>query len=365
MKKFLKIFSINITLLFILITAPSIFIQIYSSIKIRLTRNDSSNDVRQNYPTYKDKEFASQIFKEERNWATEYRSFIGWRRDKVNLKYTEITGPYHKRKSNGEEIKNSVWFFGGSTMWGTGASNDKTIPSHFNSKTNLPVYNFGETGWNARQSLNQLINALGDGHKPNIVIFYDGVNDVIHQCRSEIKEIPAHSYENKLRKSLKSSNFDLFKPYRKIALRLKNKFVSNNQENRFYNCDLDKSKSIAIAKHLIQSWYVAYQISQSTNTQFLGILQPTLFSTITNSDYLSKKEKKRHLSLKKQYDAVYPYFLEEIKNYCSKDQDFCQSLINGTEWLSGYKDIFIDFCHVNPEGNEIIAGKIAQFIKYK
>ena len=93
---------------------------------------------------------------------TIYRSFIGWRREKVNFKYTKILGPYNARKSKGESINNSVWFFGGSTMWGTGSSDNHTIPSHFNSLTNIPVYNFGETGWNSRQSLNQLINVIGD-----------------------------------------------------------------------------------------------------------------------------------------------------------------------------------------------------------
>ena len=89
-----------------------------------------------------------------------------------------------------------MWFFGGSTMWGTGASDSQTIPSHFNSLTNMSVYNFGQGGWNSRQSLNQLINAIGDNNNPSVVIFYDGVND-IQQCRSEIKILPAH-VDNKI-----------------------------------------------------------------------------------------------------------------------------------------------------------------------
>ena len=88
--------------------------------------------------------------------------------------------------------------FGGSTLWVTGASDSQTIPSHFNSLTNTPVYNFGESGWNSRQSLNQLINAIGDGRNPSVVIFYDGVNDIINQCRSDLKLVPSHSRERKI-----------------------------------------------------------------------------------------------------------------------------------------------------------------------
>ena len=49
-------------------------------------------------------------------------------------------------------------------MWGTGASDNQTIPSHFHELTNKNVFNFGETGWASRQSLNQLISLIGDGN---------------------------------------------------------------------------------------------------------------------------------------------------------------------------------------------------------
>ena len=53
-------------------------------------------------------------------------------------------------------------------------------------------------GWASRQSLNQLISLIGDGNIPNQVIFYDGANDVNHMCRSEINQIPSHTYEETL-----------------------------------------------------------------------------------------------------------------------------------------------------------------------
>ena len=57
----------------------------------------------------------------------------------------------------------------------------------------------------SRQSLNQLISLIGDGHIPNQVIFYDGANDVNHMCRSEINQIPSHSYEETF-KNILSNN---------------------------------------------------------------------------------------------------------------------------------------------------------------
>lgn len=84
-----------------------------------------------------------------------YRSFIGWNSNFFNSKNTNVRGKYLKRLSLGEEIENSSWFFGGSTMWGQGATDFGTIPSQFYKLTGQKVYNFGELGWNSRQSINQ------------------------------------------------------------------------------------------------------------------------------------------------------------------------------------------------------------------
>ena len=159
-KDILKVFAINLTVLGILLVSPALLYRSYKNAKTKFTQSVNSNtDQRAFYPTYANKDFSIELFNELSKLPPFYKSFIGWRRQKVNFKYTKILGPYNARKSKGEAINNSVWFFGGSTMWGTGASDLQTIPSHFNSLTNIPVYNFGETGWDSRQSLNQLINA--------------------------------------------------------------------------------------------------------------------------------------------------------------------------------------------------------------
>ena len=261
---------------------------------------------------------------------------MGWRRNKVSRKYTNILGPYNTRKSKGESINNSVWFFGGSTMWGTGASDLQTIPSHFNSLTNIPVYNFGETGWNSRQSLNQLINSIGDNKNPSVVIFFDGVNDVIHQCRSELKLIPSHSRERQLQKltgnrviNLKNMLIEfILSPYIAFA----NKFNINSSSKDLVNlkkfdCDTNQAKARSVAQHLINNWRTAYSLSKSNNFKFYGVLQPTLFSTETNSEYLNPNEVKLHPEYKRQFNAVYPLILDEITRHCELDKEICPLMI--------------------------------------
>ena len=364
----LRVLGINFTILLILLLGPALLYRLYSNFKSKSFYLQSlTSDPRANYPTYSDKKFSIELFNELKKLPTIYKSFIGWRRARVQFKHINIAGKYNTRKSEGESLNNSVWFFGGSTMWGNGVSDSQTIPSHFNSLTDNLVYNFGETGWNSRQSLNQLINSVGDNHKPSSVIFYDGVNDIYDHCRSENQVLPIHSYERRLQEALSAFNNPSLKntiiefilsPYILLANRLDIQSIKvDSSVSRMFDCSTNQTKARSIAKHMVNNWHTAYLLSEANNFEFHAILQPTLFSTKTNSEYFvrTKSEVRRDNELQLQYNTVYPLILDEIKIKCKLDKKFCSSLINGTDWLDGIDNIFIDFCHLNSLGNKLIA----------
>jgi len=76
-----------------------------------------------------------------------------------------------------------VFTFGGSTTWGAGARDDYTIPSLLakdlagNPDYDVEVRNFGQMGWVTSQELIYLYELLRRGERPDLVIFYDGIND--------------------------------------------------------------------------------------------------------------------------------------------------------------------------------------------
>lgn len=374
-KNISKLIILNITTFLLVLFGPGTIYKFYLLTKNSLKEENKTSNSKAYYPTYEDKNLSNQIFLEFGKLKTQYRSFVGWRRNKVKFKFTNISGKYNTRKSSGESINNSSWFFGGSTMWGTGASDNQTIPSHFHELTNKNVFNFGETGWASRQSLNQLISLIGDGHIPNQVIFYDGANDVNHMCRSEINQIPSHSYEETF-KNILSNNLkgrekrndipqDILNFISAPYLRLNKKFniinlAANTNSAETYNCHIDQNKSKAIAKHLINNWYTAYLISKQNNSKFLGILHPNIFTSDVKYNYFTKSEQKGLITFKKNMNAVYPEILQEIKRACVYDKEFCKSLVDGTDWLKNEENIFIDFAHINSRGNQIIAKEIAK-----
>ena len=69
-------------------------------------------------------------------------------------------------------------------MWGHSVSDKSTIPSLVSKILKLDAVNYGEQAYNSRQELNLLLDNLENIKKGDVVVFYDGVNDVFHNCRS-------------------------------------------------------------------------------------------------------------------------------------------------------------------------------------
>ena len=82
-----------------------------------------------------------------------------------------------------------IWMFGGSALFGIGASDGETIPSHMAKLANqdlgvaLRVRNFGQEGYVSTQEVVALMRELQTRKAPDIVIFYDGFNDAISAQR--------------------------------------------------------------------------------------------------------------------------------------------------------------------------------------
>jgi hypothetical protein len=91
-----------------------------------------------------------------------------------------------------------VFFFGGSTMWGSFQRDDHTIPAEAARRlqqvagtgARIEVRNFGETGWVMTQEMLELMLQLRSGARPDVVVFYDGINDAFSALQYGVAGIP-------------------------------------------------------------------------------------------------------------------------------------------------------------------------------
>ena len=153
-----------------------------------------------------ERQFAAAYDGAEYDVATLFREFHATERI-VYEPYTIWDRRYHpgelinidlggfRRTTNNSAAEDTlrVWVFGGSTAWGEGAPDDETIPSHLARLMNAwgvdtTVKNLGERGYVSTQEVVLLYRELQAGKRPDVVVFYDGINDAA--AASNWPEVP-------------------------------------------------------------------------------------------------------------------------------------------------------------------------------
>ena len=105
--------------------------------------------------------------------------------DRTVERTPRLTYPGSRRTvgNSSSEDALAIWVFGGSAVWGVGAPDDETIPSHMaallNGKLGIDstVRNLGRRGYVSTQEVIYLMRELQAGRRPDVVVFYNGVND--------------------------------------------------------------------------------------------------------------------------------------------------------------------------------------------
>ena len=342
-----KILLINIILLYFIFSVIIIFSPLLIDLK-KSTTFLPFDDKRSELPNYESISWAKRHFFEFSKLSTKYYDHITWRRDDFSGETITIKNGYRMNNANENfALNKDIWVFGGSTTWGTGSDDKNTVPSLIEKLTNISTLNLGETGYNTTQELNLLLKELVK-HKPKIIIFYDGVNDV-GKCINNLNYFST-SQEIIIQNILSMSNSErlIIAPL-KISAKAKKFFQKNQNTEIKYNCDTNVSKAEKIAKTFVNNWISVELIAQKNNIKFIPILQPTIFTSTSNKDYLPTN----YDELKKQYEILY----ELIKKELNKENFKYLNLENS---LNKSENYFIDYCHLSPNGNKEIANEIVK-----
>ena len=121
-----------------------------------------------------------------------YTSYVGLSLGDYDGEFVNVAGrartTYEPAPIDGAEPLD-VWFFGGSTMFGFSAQRDMhTIPSEFVRLAEgdglvVNATNYGSAGYVNLQETLLLAQLLSTGRTPDLVVFYDGINDTAVQLQ--------------------------------------------------------------------------------------------------------------------------------------------------------------------------------------
>ena len=341
-----KILGLGIIYAYVIISLFLILSPLSIDLYTQLKGNHSIWDNKYKLDNYKNVTWAKKHFEEFKELKTSYFDYYVWRRNDYNGETIRIKNGYRLNSNNEKfNLKKDIWVFGGSTIWGTGANNENTIPSLIENITKTSTLNLGETGYQTSQSLNFLIKNLVN-HKPKKIIFYDGVNDVFHKCRT-LSDYFQSGEQSRLQEL---ANRDFFKYSQNLLIgpeKFLNKLLIKSRSNKkSFNCDINKDKASKISKIFVENWLLAKSIAERHNIKFIGVLQPTIFSTKSKKDKLDIDHE-----LEIQFRVLYDMIKIELEN-----KKF--NYLNLENSFNNNENIFIDFCHLSPNGNLEIAQKI-------
>ena len=137
-----------------------------------------------------------------------YQPYVLWRRKPFQGSMISVSEDGIRRTlhTKCDDRSFTIWMFGDSTLWGSGATDDQTIPSFLAGEferegRNVCVVNYGEGGWANTQEVIELIEKLKHtARKPNVVIFYDGGTEAFTAYQSRQADMPTNysSFKNYL-----------------------------------------------------------------------------------------------------------------------------------------------------------------------
>jgi len=286
-----------------------------------------------------------------------FQPYYHWRRGAFEGKYTN-TSPDGVRLTVKENIypdARKVFMFGGSTLWGTGSPDKNTIPSELQALLGpaFDVYNFGESGYVSTQELNYLLHRLSMGDVPDTVIFYDGVNDGYAGAYSP--SIPRDP--QKLREEKKISSGTLTD--------LASLFTKSNYYEFFFrekgqrNWDFQVENKIESNSLSVIDMYEAHikqvkALSKEYGFQALFFWQPNLLSQNRNMNEFERAiiDTASPVFIKSQ-KAVYEAAKTQLSGRENEKIYFLGDIFDDID-----EPIYIDWMHIGPNGNAIVARRI-------
>ena len=319
--------------------------------------------------SYRNEPWVDEYYKEfMASYNTDWQSYVYFRWRPFKGKYLNIneqglrfTVPSDLPDSEATQ-KINIFMFGGSTLWGWGVRDRYTIPSQLvealaKHKVKAEITNFSEPGYVSTQEVIDLITQLQRNNIPDLVIFYDGVNDVYAAFQSGVAGIPQNEWKRKLEYNLSNRYTKLRRLF--LLMSLDEFYLGKKIKELSTKLELNptKRKNIdGLEKEIVEIYLNNLKIVDGISIVYrfktMYYWQPVIYykKILTNfEEYYNHDEE-----MKKLYFKTYGILQKEKPTLAKYNfYDISGILADSKESL------YIDYCHVNEEGNKEIAERIA------
>ena len=304
----------------------------------------------------------------------QYLPFVEWRRRPYRGRFISIDKDGVRRTLNSrcDDGRNlQIWMFGDSALWGTGVTDAGTIPSQLaelyrDSGQSVCIKNFGEAGWVSTQELIELLLQLKqNGRRPDVVVFYDGTDEVfmpdpgapkdIHQGYRRFREL----LENAQAESTPGLEF-LNKSNTVRALELLAQRINRSRSK--IKRELPPTEVQTVAETSVTNYQKNLQIVDSLAPAY-GF-RPFYFWYPTSSVGMKPLTAEEQDSVRQEKEETPSRFDLKQATYalCSKI-DRANFYYLGDALDDEHRRVYLDGAHLTAEGNRIMAQNIFQIIE--
>jgi lysophospholipase L1-like esterase len=311
---------------------------------------------------------------------TEWRSYVYWRSHTYHGTYINIDAQGLRHTWNASPSPTAgqpkIFMFGGSTMWGWGSRDEFTIPSYV-SKTlaKIPnaapwVVNYGEAGYVTTQEVLTLMLELRRGNIPDVVVFYDGVNDAWSSFQNGVAGIPQNEFNrvaefnSRDRLNLRGGVLEKLGMYR-VARSVAGALGRSGGSRAARRQSIDPVVVDATVGTYFANVKLVNALAREFGFRAVFFWQPTMYS----KKVLSPDEDRWRRQGEQRGGGVTRVFAEQYRAF---DAAFKRRLgptpMDNVHDLSGIferdpRTIFIDRFHATEAGNETVAGAIAEVVQ--
>ena len=346
----------------------------------------ADDELRAGLPAYDGVDYDPHALLEEvrKSDRAVYEPYTIWKRRPYRGTYTtiDITGARRTVGNSSSENALEIWVFGGSAVWGVGAPDHETIPSHLATLLNgtlgidAKVRNLGRRGFVSTQEVIYLMRELQAGRRPDVVVFYNGVNDAA--AVSLWPEFPgAHVSFDTVRDRFEATGEEedigwfarstgLYKASRIVLDRVEGDPFERDGIIVYADRDTDSTPNYRwLAERGIDLWlFNARVIDGLARTyRFIPLMafQPGLWST----EKLLDPSEESLIASEMEYAGLKTIMTVRAEMAAVLDERLSDP--QTLDWIANLNDLFadttepvyIDYVHVTGRGNEIASRRVA------
>lgn len=278
-----------------------------------------------------------------------------------------------------------IFLLGGSAMWGMTVSDSCTIPFYMQrnlcdlSEEPAAVWNLAQTGYSSTQEVIELMLNLRKGNIPDLVIFYDGYNDVWgayengsagghHSQETTAARVEGRSVEFRehslVENLLKGSNIWF------LITSLRERAETGSDTGRFITYRSMGVDTDSLVEDVVNTYIgnceIVSALAESYGFRCIFVWQPTIW---TGDKPLTDFEERVHEGGSGAFRwSADPAFRELLINSYELYESSVESLVNYHSFSGLFdqttEELYTDFCgvHVNAAANEMIADELIRII---